>query len=97
LHELIVPESKNAGYIVDYNGITAYLVEALEIFDGDIRPDDILKNINEEFPKLEMNHAKLVDFFKPMRIDRAYLRDEYIDKALHFMNQFTNEMILKLY
>ena len=78
-------KAKNAGYIVDYNGITAYLVEALEIFDGDIRPDDILKNINEEFPKLEMNHAKLVDFFKPMRIDRAYLRDEYIDKALHFI------------
>jgi type I restriction enzyme R subunit len=32
-----------------------------------------------------MNHTKLVDFFKPMRIDRAYLRDEYIDKALHFI------------
>jgi len=76
---------KNAGFIVDYNGITAYLIQALEIFSGDIRPDDILKNINEEFPKLEMNHTKLVDFFRPMKIDRKYLRDKYIDSAVRYI------------
>lgn len=75
-------KGKAAGFIVDYNGITAYLIQALEIFSGDIRPDDILKNINEEFPKLEMNHTKLVDFFKPMKIDRNYDRDDYIDAAV---------------
>jgi type I restriction enzyme R subunit len=78
-------KGKSAGYIVDYNGITAYLIQALEIFSGDLRPDDILKNINEEFPKLEMNHTKLVDFFKPMKIDRNYERDAYIDKAVQFI------------
>ncbi|CAH8283082.1 type I restriction enzyme R subunit [Mariniflexile fucanivorans] len=78
-------KGKVAGYIVDYNGITAYLIQALEIFSGDIRPDDILKNINEEFPKLEMNHTKLVDFFKPMRIDRNYNRAEYMDAAVRFI------------
>ncbi|MUH34802.1 type I restriction endonuclease subunit R [Zobellia amurskyensis] len=78
-------KGKNAGYIVDYNGITAYLIQALEIFSGDIRPDDILKNINEEFPKLEMNHTKLVDFFKPMKIDRNYNREDYIDAAVRFI------------
>jgi type I restriction enzyme R subunit len=78
-------KGKNAGYIVDYNGITAYLIQALEIFSGDIRPDDILKNINEEFPKLEMNHTKLVDFFKVMKIDRNYERDSYIDAAVRFI------------
>lgn len=78
-------KGKSAGFIVDYNGITAYLIQALEIFSGDIRPDDILKNINEEFPKLEMNHTKLVDFFKPMKIDRASKRDEYIDSAVRFI------------
>lgn len=78
-------KGKNAGYIVDYNGITAYLIQALEIFSGDIRPDDILKNINEEFPKLEMNHTKLVDFFKPMKIDRNYKRADYIDAAVRFI------------
>ena len=78
-------KGKNAGYIVDYNGITAYLIQALEIFSGDIRPDDILKNINEEFPKLVMNHTKLVEFFKPMKIDRNYKRENYIDAAVRFI------------
>jgi len=78
-------KGKSAGFIVDYNGITAYLIQALEIFSGDLRPDDILKNINEEFPKLEMNHTKLVDFFKPMKVDRNYERDAYIDKAVQFI------------
>lgn len=78
-------KGKNAGYIVDYNGITAYLIQALEIFSGDIRPDDILKNINEELPKLEMNHTKLVEFFKPLKIDRNYERESYIDAAVRFI------------
>ena len=79
-------KGKNAGYVVDYNGITAYLIQALEIFSGDLRPDDILKNLNEELPKLEMNHTKLVDFFKPMKIDRNYERDKFIrviDSSTH--------------
>jgi len=78
-------KGKSAGFIVDYNGITTYLIQALDIFSGDLRPDDILKNINEEFPKLEMNHTKLVDFFKPMKIDRNYERDAYIDKSVQFI------------
>jgi type I restriction enzyme R subunit len=78
-------KGKSAGFIVDYNGITAYLIQALEIFSGDLRPDDILKNINEEFPKLEMNHTKLVDFFKPMKIDRNYERSAFIDSAVLFI------------
>ncbi len=78
-------KGKSAGFIVDYNGITTYLIQALEIFSGDLRADDILKNINEEFPKLEMNHTKLVDFFKPMKIDRNYERDAFIDKAVQFI------------
>jgi type I restriction enzyme R subunit len=78
-------KGKNAGYIVDYNGITAYLIQALEIFSGDIRPDDILKNINEEFPKLVMNHTKLVEFFKPLKIDRNYNREDFIDAAVRFI------------
>lgn len=78
-------KGKNAGYIVDYNGITAYLIHALEIFSGDIRPDDILKNIAEELPKLALNHTKLVDFFRPLKIDRKYNREEYIDGAVRYI------------
>ncbi|MFD2726275.1 type I restriction endonuclease subunit R [Hyunsoonleella rubra] len=83
-------KGKAAGFIVDYNGITAYLIQALEIFSGDIRPDDILKNINEELPKLEMNHTKLVDFFKPLKIDRNYNRTEYIDAAVRYIEPINN-------
>ncbi len=78
-------KGKDAGYIVDYNGITAYLIQALEIFSGDLRPDDILKNLSEEIPTLELNHNKLVNFFKPMKIDRNYERENYIDAAIRFI------------
>ncbi|WP_339814278.1 type I restriction enzyme endonuclease domain-containing protein, partial [Zunongwangia profunda] len=51
----------------------------------DLRPDDILKNLAEELPRLQLNHTKLVDFFKSMRIDRNYEREKYIDAALRFI------------
>lgn len=78
-------KGKVAGYIVDYSGITAHLVQALEIFSGDLRPEDILKNINEEYPRLELSHSKLVDFFRPIRADRVYERDRFIAEAILFM------------
>ena len=78
-------EGKRAGFIVDYCGITAHLIQALEIFSGDLSPQDILKNINEELPLLEMNHQKLVDFFKPIGIDRKYDRDRYIEEAILYI------------
>ena len=78
-------KGKNAGFIVDYNGITAYLIQALEIFSGDIRPDDILKNLREELPKLELNYTKLVDFFRPLKVDRNYERDKFIDRAVQYI------------
>ncbi|MGY3214040.1 type I restriction endonuclease subunit R [Mucilaginibacter sp. HD30] len=78
-------KGKAAGYIVDYYGISAFLIQALEIFSGDLRPDDILKNINEEYPKLELNHTKLVDFFRPLKANRHLNRDKYIDEAIRFI------------
>lgn len=78
-------KGKHAGYIIDYNGITAYLLQALEIFSGDLRPEDILKNINEEYPKLELNHNKLIEFFKTIKLDRNYKRPEYIDEAIRYI------------
>lgn len=78
-------KGKKAGFIVDYNGITAYLLEALEIFSGDIRPDDILKNLTEEIPVLKMNHSKMVDFFRRLNIDRISEEDRYIDAAVRYI------------
>ncbi|MGH1338929.1 MAG: type I restriction endonuclease subunit R [Aureispira sp.] len=78
-------KGKNAGYIIDYNGISAYLIQALEIFSGDLRPDDLLKNLNEELPKLEMEHTKLLQLFRPLKMDRNYRRAAFIDAALRFI------------
>lgn len=78
-------KGKDAGYIIDYNGISAYLIEALEIFSGDLRPDDILKDLNEELPKLEMEHTKLLQLFRPLKIDRNYQRAAFLDAALRFI------------
>ncbi|MBM09758.1 type I restriction endonuclease subunit R [Leeuwenhoekiella blandensis] len=78
-------KGKDAGYIIDYCGISSFLIQAMEIFSGDLRPDDILKNLAEELPRLKINHTKLVDFFKPMRIDRNYEREKYIDAALRYI------------
>ncbi|WP_299124114.1 HsdR family type I site-specific deoxyribonuclease [uncultured Tenacibaculum sp.] len=89
-------KGKSKGYIIDYNGITAELIKALEIFSGDIRPDDILKNINEELPQLAIHHTKLVDFFKPLRIDRNYERDAYIDAAVRYIEPVDKRDAFKL-
>jgi type I restriction enzyme R subunit len=78
-------KGKAAGYIMDYNGITDHLLEALKIFSGDIRPDDVLKNINEELPQLDLNHNKLLIFFKPLRAHRADEREKFMDEAVRFI------------
>jgi len=78
-------EGKKAGFIVDYFGITAFLIQALEIFSGDLKPSDIMKNLSEELPRLEMNHNKLVSFFKPLGIDRQYQRTQFIDAAIRYI------------
>jgi type I restriction enzyme R subunit len=88
-------KGKNAGYIVDYNGITNHLIQALEIFSGDVKPNDILKNINEEIPTLAINHTKLVDFFKPMKVDRNYERDRYIDAAICYIEPLDKRDMFK--
>ncbi|MCK9421839.1 MAG: type I restriction endonuclease [Bacteroidales bacterium] len=78
-------EGKKAGFIVDYFGITAFLIQALEIFSGDLKPSDIMKNLSEELPRLEMNHNKLVSFFKPLGVDRKYARNLFIDEAIRYI------------
>jgi type I restriction enzyme R subunit len=76
---------KKAGFIVDYSGISGNLIEALTIFSGDLERKDILKNLNEEIPKLEANHTKLLDFFKPIRMDRNYQLPQYVEAAILYI------------
>ncbi len=77
---------KAAGFIMDYQGISENLVEALDIFSGDLQRSDIMKNLSEEIPLLDMHRAKLVDFFKPLKIDRSYNREAYIDAAIRYLD-----------
>ncbi|GAB3635303.1 type I restriction endonuclease [Hymenobacter arcticus] len=76
---------KAAGYILDYSGITAHLLQALEIFSGDVRPDDILRNLNDEIPKLAINHGKLLAFAKPLKLDRHYQRAAFVDACIRYL------------
>lgn len=78
-------EGKKAGFIVDYFGITAFLIQALEIFSGDLKPSDIMKSLSEELPRLDMHHTKLVSFFKPISIDRNYQRPLFIEESIRYI------------
>ena len=77
--------SKPAGLIVDYCGITDHLVDAMEIFSGELEPDDVMVNISEEITKLKLRHSRLVAFFQHLGIDRIKKRQEYVDKAVHYI------------
>ena len=53
-------KGKNAGYIVDYFGVVEALDEALEIFSGDVKSDQIWTDIDSEMPKLEAALQKVL-------------------------------------
>lgn len=78
-------KGKVAGYIVDYAGITKHLVEALEIFSGDLSPSDVMVNIAEEKTILENRHTKLVNYFKSVKKNRETERDDFILHAINYL------------
>jgi len=77
--------SKEYGLIVDYAGITEYLKEAIEIFSGDLEPSDVMINIEQEKTILENRHAKMVAFFRDIKIDRSKNRDKYVDACVLYL------------
>lgn len=76
---------KSAGFIVDYVGVTKYLIEALEIFSGDLEPNDVMRDIESEKSVLVNRHTKLVNFFCKIRYDRYKRRDDFILKAINYL------------
>ncbi len=76
---------KEYGLIVDYAGITEYLKEAIEIFSGDLEPNDVMINIEQEKTILENRHAKIVSFFRNIKIDRIKNRDKYVDACVLYL------------
>jgi len=77
--------AKPAGLIVDYCGIANFLVEAMEIFAGDLEPSDVMVNISEEITRLNLRHNRLIEFFRGLNIDRKKQRQEYVDKAVQYL------------
>ena len=76
---------KSAGYIVDFAGVTKHLIEALEIFSGDLKPSDVMVDIESEKTILENRDAKLVQFFKPIKKNRESQRDDFILQAITYL------------
>ncbi|WP_324172907.1 HsdR family type I site-specific deoxyribonuclease [Sulfurimonas sp.] len=75
-------KGKNAGYVVDFVGITKYLVDALEIFSGDLKPCEVMADIESEKTTLENRHTKMVDYFKSVKKNRENERDDFILQAI---------------
>lgn len=78
-------KGKSAGYVVDYVGITKRLVEALEIFSGDLEPSDVMVDIEGEKTTLENRHFKLISYFKSIKKDKNTDRDDFILQAVQYL------------
>ena len=78
-------KGKEAGYVVDYAGITKHLVGALEIFSGDLEPNDVMVDIESEKTTLENRHTKLVNYFKTIKKNRETERDDFIFQAIGYL------------
>jgi len=78
-------KGKEAGYVVDFAGITKHLVDALEIFSGDLEPSDVMVDIAEQKTVLENRHTKLVNYFKSVKKNRENERDDFILQAINHL------------
>ncbi len=78
-------KGKVAGYVVDFAGITKHLVDALEIFSGDLEPSDVMVDIAEQKTVLENRHTKLVNYFKSVKKNRETQRDDFILQAINYL------------
>ncbi len=79
-------EGKNAGFIMDYCGVAENLVEALNMFSGEIKKDDVVKEYKVfAYGKLRARHTKLIDFFKNIKADRKKERETYKDQIFKML------------
>ena len=76
---------KNSGYIVDYHGIVENLDEALQLYGGDVTPEQVWTGIDDELPKLEAALQKLLDML-PQNKDIIAEPQEYLREAEQFLD-----------
>jgi len=94
-------KGKEYGLIVDYAGITEYLVQSLKIFSGDLEANEVMTDIEQEKTILENRHSKILAFFKDIKIDREacvlYLEPEDLrDKFIKLVKLFNKSMDIVL-
>ncbi|MGI9280510.1 MAG: type I restriction endonuclease subunit R [Endozoicomonas sp.] len=78
-------KGKNAGYIVDYYGVVEYLDQALSIYGGDVKPEQIWTDINSELPKLETALQKVLNLL-PKKHDLVKQSELYKDDADRYLD-----------
>ncbi|MDX4049298.1 type I restriction endonuclease subunit R [Aliarcobacter skirrowii] len=76
---------KEYGLVVDYAGITQYLSDALKIFSGDLEPQDVMTDLENEKTILENRHSKMVAFFNSIKIDRFKDRAKFVDECVLYL------------
>jgi type I restriction enzyme R subunit len=54
---------KSCGFVVDYHGLSEYLIEALELFSSE-DVDGSYQSLKDEIPKLKATHTVAMGFFK---------------------------------
>lgn len=76
---------KEYGLVVDYAGITQYLSDALKIFSGDLEPQDVMTDLENEKTILENRHSKMIAFFNSIKIDRFKDRAKFVDECVLYL------------
>jgi type I restriction enzyme R subunit len=57
---------KSCGFVVDYHGLSEYLIEALELFSSE-DVDGTIQSLKDEIPKLKATHTVAMGFFKRIK------------------------------
>ena len=65
---------KSCGFIVDYHGLSEYLIEALELFSSE-DVDGAYQSLKDEIPKLKATHTVAMGFFKGIKSNNV---DDYV-------------------
>jgi type I restriction enzyme R subunit len=65
---------KSCGFIVDYHGLSKYLIEALELFSSE-DVDGTYQSLKDEIPKLKATHTVAMGFFKGIKSKNV---DDYV-------------------
>ncbi|MEZ0190461.1 type I restriction endonuclease subunit R [Ralstonia solanacearum] len=76
---------KNAGYIVDYQGVVEHLDHALKIYGGEVKPAQVWEGVESELPKLQSTLERILKLL-PREHDPVSQREAYKADAEAFLD-----------